>query len=114
MKILLDENIGKSVVRYLENNGYDVIDIGQNLSGAKDEIILKKSFHEKRILITLDQDFGELVFHQLLPHCGVILLRPLKDSIQTRIKLIEYVLRNLKKYLRGRFVVINEKMIRIK
>lgn len=112
MKFLLDENIGMSVFDFLKNIGYDVIFIGSNLSGVKDESILEKAYREKRILITLDQDFGSLVFRKLMPHCGVILLKPRQDSVQTRINLIDQLLKKFKKYLSGKFIVISEAKIR--
>ncbi len=41
----------------------------------KDEDILELASKSKRILLTHDKDFGELVFDQKAEHYGVLLLR---------------------------------------
>ncbi len=44
--------------------------------GATDEQVLHAAQADKRILLTLDKDFGELAFRSGLPaDCGVILFR---------------------------------------
>lgn len=39
-----------------------------------DEEILRLALTEKRILVTLDKDFGELAIVKGMPHCGIIRL----------------------------------------
>lgn len=112
MKFLLDENIGSSVAHHLKEMGHDVIWVGEDLQGLEDELILAKAFREKRILITLDQDFGQLVFLYLRPHCGVVLLKPWHDSVETRIELIKQLLKKYGGYLTDKFVVVSEKKTR--
>jgi predicted nuclease of predicted toxin-antitoxin system len=52
-----------------------VVAISEVASGATDEEVLERALNEKRILITEDRDFGELVFARGRSSAGVILVR---------------------------------------
>ena len=43
--------------------------------GIRDEAVLSMANDESALLMTLDKDFGELVYRQHLVHSGVILIR---------------------------------------
>ena len=45
----------------------------------EDEKIIRTAFLENRMVITMDKDFGELVYHSSMKHSGVLLLR-LEDA----------------------------------
>jgi predicted nuclease of predicted toxin-antitoxin system len=62
MKFLIDVGVGKKVEEILKSKGYDaksVLDVDPEMS---DLAILQLASTEKRIVITMDKDFGELVF----------------------------------------------------
>lgn len=42
---------------------------------ADDESILRFAVTERRIVITNDKDFGEIVYRRRQQHCGILLLR---------------------------------------
>jgi predicted nuclease of predicted toxin-antitoxin system len=76
MKFLADESFPGAALRALRRRGDDVAWMSEGDAGATDEAVLARSIREQRILLTLDKDFGELVFQQGLPaECGVILFR---------------------------------------
>lgn len=62
MKLLADEGIDKPIVDLLRLSGFDVHYILETHPGAEDEKVLQIANDEKRILITQDKDFGELVY----------------------------------------------------
>lgn len=62
IKFLADVNIEKPVVDFLLNQGYDIKWIPDIDCEMVDEDLLKLANREKRILITNDKDFGELIF----------------------------------------------------
>ena len=67
---------GTEVVETLRKEGYDVVrafEVGQ--SRADDAEILKSTISEKRILITLDEHFGDWVILPLSAHPGVIRIK---------------------------------------
>ncbi len=59
MRILLDACIWGKAKNELITAGHDTIWIGDWDSDPGDKDILKFAFMERRILVTLDKDFGE-------------------------------------------------------
>jgi predicted nuclease of predicted toxin-antitoxin system len=66
MRFLADENVSRLVVERLRVGGLDVISIAETRSGSPDRDVLDAADAEGCILITEDQDFGELVIRQRL------------------------------------------------
>jgi predicted nuclease of predicted toxin-antitoxin system len=63
-----------AVAPALREAGHDVLEVRRWQPGASDAAVLKRAFELGRILITLDNDVGRLVFAQGLAHCGVLRL----------------------------------------
>lgn len=85
MKILLDSCMGIGVFRALQNAGHDVVSIGINEKDPGDEAVLNRAFQEKRVLVTLDKDFGELAIIFGKPHSGILRLVGLSMTNQIKI-----------------------------
>ncbi|WP_254055560.1 DUF5615 family PIN-like protein [Leptospira mayottensis] len=67
MKVFLDTCVWGGVSKELKALGIDTVWSGDFTKDPGDEEILKMAYEEKRILITLDKDFGELaVFENFL------------------------------------------------
>lgn len=61
MKIKVDENIGDSGVGLLRRGGHDVATgHDEGLTGSLDELIFAACVNERRVLVTLDRDFGHI------------------------------------------------------
>lgn len=75
MKFLVDECCEMNLVSRLRSEGHDVLYVTELRVGARDDEILPLAVEEKRILLTEDKDFGELVYRLRKPAIGVILLR---------------------------------------
>jgi len=81
MKFLADENFPRPAVRTLREHGFSVTWVAEDSPGSADEDILARCATQKLTLLTLDKDFGELVFRRSLPaECGVILFRADAES----------------------------------
>ncbi|MEM8961626.1 MAG: DUF5615 family PIN-like protein, partial [Acidobacteriota bacterium] len=61
MKLLLDSCVWGPAQSQLEAAGFDTVWAGDWDEDPGDEEILVRAFQERRILITLDKDFGDLV-----------------------------------------------------
>ena len=61
-------------VEPLREKGHNVFWCGDILPDPGDELILRRAVQEQRILVTLDKDFGELVFLRGQRHAGIIRL----------------------------------------
>ena len=114
MKFLADENIGLQVVSSLHNSGFNIKSVLQIRPGIPDAQILSLANQEKRILITSDKDFGELVYSGKLAHHGIILLRLKKDSSQSKIKILHQFLHQYSTKLYKAFTVVTETTVRIR
>ena len=55
--------------------GHDVIAIAELMSGIADEKVIELAASERRLLLTEDKDFGQLVFAAAKQNSGVILTR---------------------------------------
>ncbi len=84
MKFIADENLGIKVPDYLKNLGFDIVAVTQIARGDPDKKVLEIANKQGRVLITLDKDFGELVFKEKLIHSGVILLRLKDESVDNK------------------------------
>jgi predicted nuclease of predicted toxin-antitoxin system len=63
------------VVIDLRLAGYDVVSITEKMAGADDETVIDFARSERRLLLTEDKDFGQLVFAAAKQNSGVILIR---------------------------------------
>lgn len=72
--ILLDSCVWGGVLEVLSDHGHDVIWSGSWDKDPGDVAILAAAHSDKRILVTLDKDFGELAILKGLPHSGIVRL----------------------------------------
>jgi len=76
MRLLVNENITRTVIEKLRLSGHDVFSVKESMRSAQDDTILACAQTQQRIVVTQDKDFGELAFRAQLPSsCGVILFR---------------------------------------
>ena len=88
-RLYLDQMFRIEVAQALRDEGHDVLrasDVGQ--SRADDYQILQKSIIENRILVTLDEHFGDWVILPLSEHPGVIRLKINPTTSQNAISLL--------------------------
>lgn len=81
--------------------------------GAGDETVLKIANKDNYILITNDNDFGELIFRMKKPHKGVILLRLDDNRPKNKIDVLNKLLQLYIDQLKNNFVVATENKVRI-
>ena len=71
--LLLDQMLDSDVAGELERSGFDVLQLRSiGMSRADDHEVLKEATRRKRILITLDEHFGDWAVLPLSRHPGVI------------------------------------------
>ena len=86
----------------------------EDAPGLTDQQVLQLAKKEKRIVVTLDHDFGTLVFRDSKRHVGVLFLRLKKENTVTVIRVIISVFAQYGSKLKGRFTVASESSIRIR
>lgn len=80
MKVKLDENMPRAMVKLLEEAHHDVSTVtDEALGGASDREVIGKATAESRILLTFDVAFGNIRLYPLGRHAGVVVFR-LRDQ----------------------------------
>lgn len=110
MRFLVDENLGSRFTSLLKYAGHDAIFAGEVMRGEPDDEILYRGEGEKRVIITDDQGFGELIFKFKKSTNGVILFRVPTNNPQKRFEMAEDILEKSE----GKFIVIREGRIRVR
>jgi len=113
VRFLADVNVEKPIVEFLISQGYDVKWIPDYDCAMPDHDLMTLANDEKRILVTNDKDFGELVFLQKHISAGVILFRVKGQPVNEKVRLLEELLRKHVERLSVNLVVLTEKKIRI-
>lgn len=75
MRLLADECVSGAVVAALRRVGHDVGWCAEIAPAEADEQVLARSVEDDRILITRDQDFGDLVFRLGHRAIGIVRIR---------------------------------------
>jgi len=113
IKFLADVNVEKPIVDYLSRQGYDIKWVPDYNCEMPDEDLLQLANEEKRIFITNDKDFGDLIFLQKKLSVGTILFRVKDQKSQGKIKLMKKLLMGHRDKLLNHYVVITKLKIRI-
>ncbi|HBQ95812.1 MAG: DUF5615 family PIN-like protein [Firmicutes bacterium] len=80
MRFKLDENMPVSLVRTLNQAGYDVETVySESIAGIADDTLLDVCQSEQRILMTLDLDFANVVDYPPGTYAGIVVFR-LKET----------------------------------
>ena len=107
MRFLLDQDVYAVTGRFLSSLGHDVIRAAElGLSQSEDVEPLRVAEQRDRIFVTLDRDFGNLVFAKALG-AGVLYLRILPSAMNAVHEELERVLKtHHESELKRAFVVI--------
>jgi predicted nuclease of predicted toxin-antitoxin system len=70
----VDRCAGNTLAKWLRSQGHDVDDAGEWRLDPGDAAILKAAKDADRILVTIDTDFGLLIFADEMPHRGLVRL----------------------------------------
>lgn len=91
MKFLIDRCAGRRLADWLCAQGHDVVESRVRGPDPGDRALLQWAASEERILVTIDTDFGELVFAGRAPHCGVVRLPdvPAMERIELMMQVLE-------------------------
>jgi predicted nuclease of predicted toxin-antitoxin system len=112
MRFLVDRCAGRSLAEWLNSQGHDVL--GSRTLGPDpgDRELLEIASEQGRILITIDTDFGQIIYLHRVAHSGIIRLPDVPS--RTRIPLMEALLRDHSQELEaGAIITIKGQRVRI-
>ena len=113
-RFLLDVGVGKKVQNLLESRGFDVVSMLDIDRSATDESILNIAAAQNRMVVTMDKDFGELVFRSGQSHSGVLLLRLEDANGDEKAAIMELILEKHQTDLTRNFCVFQNNRLRIR
>ena len=114
MNFVADESVERQIVAKLREIGHNVLYIAEMEPGITDDIVLSRANTNNSILVTVDKDFGELVFRQKQINAGVILLRFAGLSLERKVALVETSIQAHLTEIPNSFTVISRGSIRIR
>jgi predicted nuclease of predicted toxin-antitoxin system len=113
-KIIIDIGVGKIIEEWVSLQNLEVISIRKINHEMPDLDILNLANKEKALIITMDKDFGELVYKHFSFHHGVLLLR-LEDAVaEEKLAVIQNIFSTYFSRLRNNFCVYQNGKFRIR
>lgn len=113
-RFLIDLNVGEAVANALRQTGHDVLYVGDDNPRVSDIDMLRLAVQEQRIIITMDTDFGELVYHSGEPHAGVLLLRMPGAGAGAKVSTVEEIVNRYGSQLPHHFSVYRNGQLRVR
>jgi predicted nuclease of predicted toxin-antitoxin system len=91
MRFLIDRCAGIQIANWLRAVGHDVVEAREIGTDPGDSALLELAAKESRILITIDTDFGQLVFLEGQSHAGLVRLPdvPARERLEIIKELLE-------------------------
>ncbi len=114
MNLVLDENVDRPIVDQLKLDGHSIWYIYDKFRGLSDEKVLELASKNKALLVTLDKDFGELVFQKKLINSGILLLRLSGLPNHEKVIIVSSTIKKYSEKLLNSFSVLTPKSIRIR
>ena len=114
MNLIADENVDAAMVRWLREQGHDVVWASEVFASEPDVGLLALANSSSRILLTRDLDFGELVYRERRISCGIILLRVKAANQWERLSLLQELWSQIAPHAHGNFIVLKNDKLRIR
>ncbi len=116
MEFLTDENVFVPIVESLRKLGHDVFDIKeQKLFGTDDLDIYKMSIEQKRVLLTMDKDFSNIIKYPPGVHSGIIVLKLYRLTVEVVTTIFMNSFKALDEInIKGNTVIIDKNKTRVR
>jgi predicted nuclease of predicted toxin-antitoxin system len=105
---LADECVAAPLVAFLRSEGHDVLYVAESASGLSDSDVIALALREKRLLLTEDKDFGDLVFRRERTVSGLVLMRITPQNSALKTRRLAAAIERYDETLFGRYTVIEE------
>jgi predicted nuclease of predicted toxin-antitoxin system len=113
MRFLADESCDFAVVRALRACGHEVRAVAEDAPKTEDAVIIEIAARERRVLITEDKDFGQLVYRGFHASSGVVLIRFPTSARQGLPASVVAAVRELGDRITGSFAILEPGRLRI-
>ena len=103
MRFMVDRCAGRQLAEWLRNNGHDVVEARTLGRDPGDRALLERAGADDRVFVTMDKDFGGLIYLRRVAHAGMILLPDVR--VPQRIEPVRAVIEGHHQALEERAVV---------
>jgi predicted nuclease of predicted toxin-antitoxin system len=114
LKLLFDVGVGRVVEEWFISEGFDVKTVRSLDPKLLDTHILNLAVSENRLVVTMDKDFGELVYRSGMAHAGVLLLRMEAADGLGKLEVMKAIIENYLEEIKGCFAVYQQDKLRIR
>jgi predicted nuclease of predicted toxin-antitoxin system len=113
-KFIVDVGVGRIIETWLKQQNFPVIAIRDLNAEMTDISIIELANEEDAIIISMDKDFGELIFKSNILHKGVLLLR-LEDAVaEEKLAVIQNIFPEHLLSVKNNFAVYQNGRLRIR
>jgi predicted nuclease of predicted toxin-antitoxin system len=105
---LADECVAAPLAAFLRAYGRDVLYVAEASAGLSDADVITLALREKRLLLTEDKDFGDLVFRRERTVPGVVLMRIGTETPAMKTTRLAAAIERYGEGFFGRYTVIEE------
>src|SRR5205085_1482228 len=105
MRFLADENLRRDVVKYLREQGHDVLPVPP---GATDAAVAALARAEGRVLLTNDADFARTLAYPPRDFPGIVVFRLHPPGRQRYVRALRRVLARKPEALNGKTVIVRD------
>lgn len=98
----------------MRKRGHDVLYVLETQPGRPDEVVLKQAYQERRILLTEDKDFGELVYRLKKPAAGIVLIRILVEERHRKWPRVKRLIEAYGDRLQGNLIIVGADRFRFR
>lgn len=103
MRFLIDRCAGRQLAEWLRSSGHDVVEAQALGPDPGDRALLEVAESENRVVVTMDKDFGELIYLHRVSHAGLIRLPDVR--VGRRIVLVDQLIDQYSEALEDRAIV---------
>lgn len=114
MNIVADEGVDRPIVEHLRDDGHVVAYIAEESPSITDDQVLTLANTQAAVLLTIDKDFGELVFRLNRVDHGVVLVRLEGLPATTKATIVAQAFRQYGHEMHAAFSVIGPGSVRIR
>jgi predicted nuclease of predicted toxin-antitoxin system len=112
--LFCDEGVDRQIVHRLRDDGHEVTYVAELAPGISDDEVLERANTLAGLLITMDKDFGELVYRLGRISHGVLLVRLHAVTPNERAEAVSGVIREHGPELSAAFSVLSPSKLRIR
>ncbi|MDZ4845929.1 MAG: DUF5615 family PIN-like protein [Chitinophagales bacterium] len=114
LQFVADKGVDAPIVHVLGGAGYNVLYIAEEAPKTGDDKVLLMANDQQRILITLDKDFGELVYRLHQSHTGVMQVRLGGFKPKRKAEIVLEAVKKHEEKLIDAFTVIHKGIIKLR